>query len=258
MATFTSFRTYLAAAGLALLLTACAPTLTYQLRPVSGDVAQINGRTITRVASSDSVVVVASYEREDLQYIALDIEVRNQTNHPLDVDPARFYTLALDAQEQPLTTDPNYERRAADPNREAKQVVVNRVKEQTRLKRAKVLNTVLMVATVVGAAAASSKPQSFEKYVANQVTYNGLFNAIQAKRVIDHTTFADRMQRYDYEAYRWRELAMKPTNLQPGESVRGFVYLPKTPKAAFLQLHYPASGSEEVVILFEQNMPQSR
>lgn len=236
--------------------------MTYQLRPVSGEVAQFDGRTVTKAASPDNVVIVASYEREDLQYIALDIEVKNQTGHSLDVDPARFSTLALDASQKPLpdplAPEATYQRPAADPGREASRVVTDRVQEEKRLKRAKIMNTVLMVAVVVGSAAASSKPQRYEQYVANQITYNGAFQLLQAKRIIDHTSFADRMQRLDYEAYRWHELAMKRTTIQPGESVRGFVYLPKTPKAAFLQLQYPASDTDNVAILFEQAMGRKR
>lgn len=262
MALSTLFRTLFLATGLGLLLTGCAPTMTYQLRPVSGDVTQIDGRTITRATTSDSLVIVASYEREDLQYIALDIEVKNKTSRVLDVDPAQFSTLALDVNKtalpDPLTVDIVYQRTAADPDREAKNVVVNRGQEEKRLKRARIINTVLMVAVVVGSVAASSKPQRYERYVANRITYNGAFQLLQAKRIIDHTAFANRMQRLDYEDYRWHELAMKRTTLQPGESVRGFVYLLKAPKAAFLQLQYPASATENVSILFEQMTGRKR
>ena len=262
MSAFTRSRIFLVATGLVLFLTGCAPTMTYQLRPVSGEVAQIDGRAITKVTSPDSVVIVASYEREDLQYIALDIEVKNQTGQPLDVDPARFSTRAMDAHQyvlpDPFTAGALYERTAADPDREAKQIVTNRMQEEKRLKRAKILNTVLMVAVVAGSVAASSKPQSYEKYVSNRITYNSAFNAIQAKRIIDHTMFADRMQRFDYEEYRWHELAMKRTTVLPGESVRGFVYLPKTPKAAFLQLLYPAADGGSTAVLFEQTTKRKR
>ncbi len=262
MTIYTFFRTSWVAASFGVLLIGCAPVMTYQLRPVSGDVAQLGERAVTKAASPDSVVVVASYEREDLQYIALDIEVKNQTGHPLDVDPARFSTLAMDINQKPLPdpikTETHYQRSAADPDQEAKRVVTDRVQEEKRLKRAKILNTVLMVAAVVGDISSSSKPQSYEKYVSNRIAYNGAYNLIQAKRIIDHTTFADRMQRLDYEAYRWHELALKPTTLQPGESVRGFVYLPKAPKAAFLQLLYPTSDSANVAILFEQTTGRKR
>ena len=262
MALSTPFRLLFTITGLGLLLTACAPTLTYQLRPVSGDVANLNGRAVTKAMSADSVIVVASYEREELQYIALDIEVKNQTGQPLDVDPARFSTMALDINQKtmpdPFSPEATYQRTAADPDREAKRVVADRAQEEKRLKRAKILNTVLMVAAVVGDISSSSKPQSFDKYVSNRIAYNGAYNLIQAKRIIDHTTFANRMQRFDYEAYRWHELAMKRTTVQPGESVRGFVYLPKVPKAAFLQLQYPTADGTNLAILFEQTTGRKR
>ncbi|MBC8153490.1 MAG: hypothetical protein H7Z72_11310 [Bacteroidetes bacterium] len=262
MALFTAFRTLVATVGLGLLLAGCAPTMTYQLRPVSGDVAQIDGRTVTKATSSDSLVIVASYEREDLQYIALDIEVKNHTGQPLEVDPARFSTLALDADQQPLpdptTAQSSDQHKAADPDREAKQVITDRVQEEKRLKRARILNTVLMVAAVVGDISSSGRPQRYEKFVANRIAFDGAYQLIQAKRIVDRTTFVDRIQRLDYEAYRWDQLAMKRTTLQPGESVRGFVYLPKAPKAAFLQLRYPTSETDNGAILFEQTTGRKR
>lgn len=235
----------------------------YQLTPVSGDVGQLNGRPVTR-AEQDSVAVVASYEREDLGYVALDIEVKNLTTHPIEVDPARFYTVPLDKAQgtlpDPLNPARFQQQFAADPVTEARQVAASQAGEEKRLKRAKIFNTVLMVATVASAVAASGKSHSYRESFSRQINVNTAFQAIQTKRIIDYTTFANRMQRYDYEAYRWHDLALKRTTVAPGESVRGFVYLPKAPKAAFLQLVYPASDttSTDINITFAQQVVKKR
>ncbi|GAB3922219.1 hypothetical protein [Larkinella terrae] len=239
-------------------LNGCA-TKVYQLRPISGDVAQIDGRPTTK-AEEKGIAVVASFERLDLQYVALDIEVKNKTDHPFDVDPADFQYTALDKDQHAVFIANSYPQKplmfsAADPIQEADQTVYNQEREVKRIKRAKVINTVLLVAAVASDVASSSSRsnQRPERWVQNRITHNNIYTAIQAKRIIDHGLFADRMQRYDYEAYRWKELAMKPTTLQPGQSVRGLVYLPMSRDARHMLINYPVSEYESIMITFQQD-----
>ncbi|GAB3901855.1 hypothetical protein GCM10028803_27300 [Larkinella knui] len=243
--------------GSILALSGCAPKV-YQLKPVSGDVALIDGRPTTK-AEKDGIVVVASYERLDLQYVALDVEIKNRTDRPFDVNPADFEYTALDEEQHTVfrtTSSPQKPLMfsAADPVHEADRTVYNQEREVKRLKTAKIINTVLLVAAVASDVASSSSRnnQRPERWAQNRITHNNLYSAIQAKRIIDHGMFADRMQRYDYEAYRWKELALKPTTIQPGESVRGLVYLPMSRDARHMLVNYPVSDYESIMITFQQ------
>ncbi|MGA0558623.1 hypothetical protein ACO2Q8_18320 [Larkinella sp. VNQ87] len=238
-------------------LSGCAPKV-YQLRPVSGDVVRIEGRPTTK-AETNGIVVVASYERLDLQYVALDIEVKNKSDRPFEVDPADFQYTALDEEQKTVfitTSSPQKPLMfsAADPIREADRTAYNQEREVKRLKTAKVINTVLLVAAVASDVASSSNRNNHrpERWVQNRVTHDNIYAAIQAKRMIDHGLFADRMQRYDYETYRWKELSMKPTTLRPGESVRGLVYLPMSRDAKYMLINYPVSDTESVMLTFQQ------
>lgn len=240
-----------------LCLGGCASRKTYlQLTPVTGDVARIEGRMVTR-AEADSVVVVASFEREDMEYLAMDIEIKNRSGRVIDFDPSNFRYVALDANEDTLYEPRNQMlalfRTAANPTFESELVKDKVDKETRRLKTAKIINTVLLVAAVASDVSSSSRRQSGESWVRNRITHDGMYNMIQAKRVIDHGAFADRMQRYDFESYRWRELALRRTYIQPGESVRGFVYLPKTVQASFIKLLYPMPEAGGVTLTFMQN-----
>lgn len=243
--------------GLMAGLNGCA-TKVYQLRPVSGDVAKIDGRPTTK-EEKDGIVVVASFERLDLQYVALDIEVKNKTDHLFDVDPADFKYTALDEEQHTVFITASAPQKplmfsAADPIHEADRTVYNQEREVKRIKRAKVINTVLLVAAVASDVASSSRNnQRPERWVQNRITHNNIYSAIQAKRIIDHGMFADRMQRYDYETYRWKELALKPTTIQPGQSVRGLVYLPMSREAKHMLINYPVSDYESVMMTFQQD-----
>jgi len=248
--------------GLISFLGGCAPTA-YRLDPVSGDVAWIDGRPTTKT-DENGLTLVASFERLDMQYVALDVELKNKTDQPVEINPADFQYVALNNDRDTLaravgSLDPLI-LGAADPAHESERVALNQDREVKRLKRAKVVNTVLMVAAVAGtvAAASSSKNHSYEGWRSNQITQNNIYTAINAKRLIDHGTFANRMQQYDYEAYRWRELALKRTVVAPGSSARGLVYLPMTKDAAFMLVSYPVPENEPAALTFRQEWVKGR
>jgi len=240
----------------AILLTACVPTvMTTRLTPVSGEVADIDGRPVTR-AEANGVAVVASFEREDLEYAVLDIEVKNNTGQPIEVNPTNFRFVALGPAQDTLsnTSRPGQavSRVAANPTYEAGRMSLKRKQEETRLKRAKIFNTILLVAAVASDVSSSGKNRSFQEYANNRIAHNFAYQAIGVKRAVDYGTFSNRMQQYDYEEYRWRELALKNSTIAPGESVRGFVYLPRIANANYLAITYSLPETGSVPLLFRQ------
>ena len=248
---------------LSTILAGCAPVLVSRLtlEPASGDIALLDGRAVTK-AGRDSVVVVASFEREELDYVALDIEIKNNTTLPLAVNPADFRLVALGAAQDtlpdPKTATLLYLRNAASPAYEAGRVELNQKHEVKRLKTAKILNTVLLVAVVASDISSSSTNRNYGEWRNNRISHDAAYQLINVKRAVDHGAFANRMQRYDYEAYRWRELALKAATVAPGESVRGLVFLPKMPQAQYIGLTYAAPEQEGVSLLFRQNLEEIR
>ncbi len=231
MKTFSPLKLFPATALLVSMLSSCAPMVTtYQLRPVSGDVTTIDGRSVTK-AEQNGVGVVASYEREDMEFVTLDIEIKNGTNQPIDVNPADFHLVALGTAKDTLSDPRNpalpLSRVAADPAYEAGQMGLKRKQEEKRLKRAKVFNTILMVAAVASDVSSSSRSRSYGEYVNNRITHNVAYQGIAIKRAVDYGTFANRMQRYDYEDYRWRELALKANTCLPASRCGGLFTYPK-------------------------------
>ncbi|QJD79403.1 hypothetical protein [Spirosoma rhododendri] len=245
--------------GLLSLLTACAPsvttTTTYRLRPVSGDVTTLDGKPVTR-AENNGVAVVASFEREEADLVALDVEIKNLSDHAIEVNPADFRLVALGEARDTLTDPANdglpLIRQAADPSYESGRVDLARKVEEKRLKRAKILNTVLMVAAIASDVSSSSRSRSYGEYVNNRISHNVAYQAIAVKRAINYGNFANRMQRLDYEDYRWRELALHAQTLQPTETIRGLVYLPKLTAARYLSINYTIPEQASVPLLFEQ------
>lgn len=244
-------------------LSSCAPTFTtsYILEPASGDIATIDGRPVTK-AEQNGIGVVASFEREDLEFVTLDVEIKNRTDHSIEVNPADFHFVALGATQDTLKDSMNptttLARSAADPAYEVSRMAFKRKEEEKRLKRAKVINTILLVATIASDVSSSSNSRSYREYASSQVVHGLAYQGLAVKRAVDYSTFANRMQRYDYEEYRWRELALKANTLAPGESVRGFVYLPKVQLAKYLAINYTIPEQTSVPLLFKQDLVQQK
>lgn len=252
----------LAVSLLAYVLSSCAPTVTgYRLEPASGDIATIDGRSVTK-AEQNGVEVVASFEQEDLEFVALDVEVKNRTDHPIEINPADFHFAALGAAQDTLTDPRNASvalaGSAADPTYEAGRLNMKRKQEEKRLKRAKVFNTILMVAAIASDVSSSGNSRSYREYTNQRIAHGVAYQGIAIKRTVDYNTFADRMQRYDYEEYRWRQLALRTNTVAPGESVRGFVYLPKTANANYMAITYSLPEQAIVPLLFKQELVQQK
>lgn len=262
MKTLFAFKLIVSAILLISTLNSCAPTITtYQLKPASGDVVTIDGRSVTK-AEENGVGVVASFEREDMEFVTLDVEIKNRTSQPIEVNPADFHFTALGAAQDTLPDPSNaglaLNRVAANPAYEAGRIGFKRKREEKRLKRAKVFNTILMVAAIASDVSSSSNSRSYSEYLNKQIVHTVAYQGLAVKRAVDYGTFANRMQRYDYEEYRWRELALKANTLAPGESVRGFVYLPKVPDARYLAIRYSLPEQATVPLLFKQELVQQR
>lgn len=244
------------------MLSSCAPTVTsYRLEPASGDMATIDGRPVTK-AGQNGIEVVASFEQEDLEFVTFDIEVKNHTDHPIDVNPADFHFAALgiiqDTLVDPQNTSLTLTGAAADPTYEAGRLSSKRKQEEKRLKRAKVFNTILMVAAIASDVSSSNNSRSYREYANQRLAHSVAYQGLAIKRAVDYSTFADRMQRYDYEEYRWRQLALKANTLAPNESVRGFVYLPKLASANYLAITYSVPEQATIPLLFKQELVQQK
>ena len=253
---------FLAPALAATLMTGCAPAVTtLRLEPTSGDVATIDGRSVTK-AERNGVGVVASFEREDLDYVALDIEIKNHTDHVIGVDPANFHFVALGAAQDSLPNPRDASLpitgSAANPTYEAGRMGLKRKQEEKRLKRAKIINTILLVAAVASDVSTTGNNRSYREWSGNRISHDFAYHAIAAKRAVDFGTFANRMQRYDYEEYRWRELALRTNSVAPGESVRGLVYLPKILNASYIALNYTVPDETIIPLLFKQELVKEK
>lgn len=246
-----------------LALTAClATTFTgcsthfYQLRPVSGDIAWIEGREVTRT-EQNGVVLVASYEFEDQRHMVLDVEVKNRSQAPILVDPNDFFYLPFGQQDDTLRNERNslyaslY--RATDPEEKIQQAALDMKREKRRLIASSIFNGVLLVATVASDIHSNRNDRSWQQRSNSHYAHAQAYNFIIQKQIADVQHQKARTRQLEQERANWKELALRKTTLPVGESVRGLVFLPKDPRASYLLLNYESpADSTNMKLKFSQ------
>lgn len=253
--------TFLLIAGIAF-LTGCSTNI-YQLRPVSGDIAWLEGREVTR-AEQNGVVLVASYEFEDAEHMVLDVEIKNRTSAPLLVDPNDFFYISLGSQNDTLFTErhPAYGNfyRAADPEEKIQQAILDVKREKRRLIASSVFNGVLLVATVASDIHSSNRnDRSWQQRANSHYAHSQAYNLIIQKQIADINLQKVRTNRLENERANWQELALRKTTLPAGESVRGLLFLPKDLRTSYLMLNYESpADSSAMKIKFLQEKIKAR
>jgi hypothetical protein len=217
-------------------LTSCSSNF-YQLRPVSGDVAWLEGREVTRT-EQNGVVLVASYEFEDPNHMVLDVEIKNRTSAPL-LDTLRNERNPIYASFY----------RAADPEQKIQQAILDVKREKRRLVASSILNGVLLVATVASDIHSSRNDRSWQQRSNSQYAHAQAYNFIIQKQIADVNLQKVRTNRLEHERANWQELALRKTTLPAGESVRGLLFLPKDTRATYLLLNYESPADSTTMKL---------
>jgi len=251
---------YLAAACL-LLLSGCT-TQMLQLRPVSGDIAWIDGREVTRV-EQNGVVMLASYEFEDARHVVLDVELKNRTSASIVIDPNDFYYVPFGTADDTLKNKLNSSSAAlywaADPEQKIQQAALDMKREKRRLVASSILNGVILVATVASDIKSSQKDKSWSQRSNSRYAHGQAYNFLIQKQIADINYNQARQAQLAHERENWQNLALRKTTLPTGESVRGLLFLPKDMNASYLLMNYKSPADSTLIpIKFAQEIIKAR
>lgn len=231
----------------------CATTSVMRIRPIEQESVVDGGKEIVK-QEKEGVKVVASYDGRYEQYAVFDVEVFNNTDQPLRVSPKDFSFLPLDENRQNLRSfDGQYilDYEGIEPNEKINYVQHEMARQDAKIKRARVVNTVLLVGGIV-ALIASSGRHSEGAWRTTQVAET-IVQVAQVKRIVDHTNYYSRMDALNREGQVWSQENFRTTTLAPHTSMRGGVFLETNARAKFVALKYLYSPEREPFsFLFEQ------
>ena len=240
----------------ALLMTSCAimPTTTV-LRPISGQIATIDGRDVTKDIQND-IQVVASYEGPFFDYYLFDIEVKNKTSQPWTLYPADFYGQSVRIQKDGTKSNYFTHLDAIDPRQRMGEVELS----MKRAKRRRTVNTIVNVGLMVGsvALATSGRNHSQRDYWQRNAQLNATSQLIWTKQFIDNERYNKMMYRLTNEKGLLQTDALAETTIQPGQSARGLLLIKADPKANSINLLYPVSDAANITFEFEQQAVKPR
>ena len=234
-------------------LFSCATSSVMRLRPIEQESIVDRGKEIVK-QEKEGVKVVASYDGRYKEYSVMDVEVFNNTDQPLTVSPKNFTFIPLDENRQNLRSQDGqyiYSYEGVEPTEKINYVQHEMAVQEGKIKRARIVNTVLFVGGIF-ALIASSGRNSESSWRTAQVA-EAVVQVAQVKRVIDHTNYYSRMDALNREGQIWSQENFRTTTLAPHTSMRGGVFLETNSRAKFVELKYSYSPQKEPFsFIFEQ------
>ena len=239
------------------IMLSCSTTSVMRLRPVEQEIFSDGGKQIVK-QEKNGVKVVASYDGRFEQYMVFDVEVFNNTEQPLTVSPKDFTFIPLDENKQNLVSADGkylYAYQGIEPQQQINYVQHEMANQEAKIKRARVVNTVLFVGGIVALIAGSSG-RSESAWRTAQLGET-VVQVAQVKRIIDHTNYYSKVDKLNREGQVWSQENFRTSTLQPGQSMRGGVFLESNSRAKFVQLSYK-TDDDPINFLFEQWFEERR
>lgn len=239
------------------MILSCSTMSVMRLRPVEQESIWDGGKQIVK-QEKEGLKVVASYDGRFEKYMVFDVEVFNNTNQPLTLSPKDFTFIPLDENKQNLVSEDGkyiYSYQGIEPQQQINYVQHEMANQETKIKRARVVNTILFVGGIVALIAGSSG-RSESAWRAAQLGET-IVQVAQVKRIIDHGNYYSKMDKLNREGRVWSQENFRTSTLLPGQSLRGGVFLESNYRAKFVQLTYKTQN-EPVSFLFEQWFDRKR
>jgi hypothetical protein len=241
---------------LLLLLTAasCAPR-TLHLTPIAQEFGTDGDRRVVK-DTRDGLKIVTSFDGRWGDLLVFDTEISNESDSAMDIRPVQFTVQGLDATW--AVVGDRFSKQtvfsAADPDESIRLASDRMRRAERRAKFNRVFNTVLFIAAIANdaaAAASSDRTRNPNRYVQNRVTAQNLVQLATFKDITDRQRYATDLDRWSHYRRVFEAEPLRRMRLAPGDGVRGRVYVPRVPGAAFVRLNYPASDGT-FSFVFEQ------
>lgn len=229
---------------LAFLFHSCyAPQAVIRLSPEEGaNVFWHNGQAIAE-QKQDSVIARAAFSHANQEYLIFDIEVFNETEHPILVTPEVML----------IKTANSGKIRAANPERILLSMEIEASRQEANAKNALVVGGVIAVGAVVAAIAIESNDDNStnDEYYGSSDGYTTLDASLDVLSAVSWGLSFRQDAILSVEPHElpnptnplfWEEIVLRRTTLRPGEHIRGLVAFPRVDRTETLDLTIPVDG----------------
>ena len=261
---------------LAIAATGCAPSYLLGVQPAQPHTLFASGQP-TAEAAADSVALRLNFLGYEPEYLVFNAEYRNDSGRPIAIEPTAFAyaplreagvvpptqrirhgervpaAVAAATQQLPWPALPPAPLTALDPEPQILQLQAGANHEAQKASRPDWVSLALF-AVVLGTDIASTtrrRPETIDQAQMRAVIHNAAwaYQAVSSANRVRHAVTAEVLAQ---RAGQLSEYALRRVILQPGQQVRGYVYLPRFDHADGLQVLAPV-GRQQVVLSFVQS-----
>jgi hypothetical protein len=261
---------------LALATIGCAPSYLLGVQPAQPHTLFASGEAAAEVAA-DSVSLRLNFLGYEPGYLVFNAEYRNDSGRPIEIEPTAFAyapvreagvvpptqrirhgqrvpaAVAAATQQLPWPTLPPAPLPALDPEPQIAQLQDGANHEARKASRIDWVSVALF-AVALGTDIASNtrrRPETYDQAQVRAVIHNAAW-AYQAVSTANRARHAATAEVLAQRAGQLSEYALRRVVLQPGQQVRGYVYLPRFDHADGLEVLAPV-GRRQVALSFVQS-----
>jgi hypothetical protein len=253
----------------------CAPSYLLGVQPAQPHTLFASGQPAAE-AAADSVGLRLNFLGYEPEYLVFNAEYRNDSRQPIEITPTAFAyaplreagvvppaqrirhgervpaAVAAATQQLPWPALPPAPLAALDPEPQIEQLQNGASRAATKASRPDWVSLALFaVALGTDIASTTRRSETFEQAQARAVIHNvaWAYQAVSTANRVRHAATAEALA---HRAAQLSEYALRRVVLQPGQQVRGYVYLPRFDHADGLQVLAPV-GRRQVALSFVQS-----
>lgn len=237
-------------AFLIFLFTQCTPIPVYRLHPVDNNVFSrwVRGHQILRIEGHKYDAALA-FAKQVNTMLAFDVQIINKSNKMISVIPDSIYAVNyagyyVDSLGHETPLYPTKYFFAHNPEKELMHVDQAAHNEDASYKTDRVVHPIFSLIDAVFDAATSNNQNNQNQDDENDIDYNTYLT----RRAIEHS---QEIKSLGAQHFQWSTEALRRTDLEPNESIRGLVFITAKPKTSMLGLHLNIAG-EDHTIYFRQ------
>lgn len=211
---------------LLLLLSACASPV-WRLQPVSDQIRWDQGNALV-TQTHDGLTATMHYIRHNGYSMVLDLELVNESGESLFIDPKAIHAYTLTSHPESITSKIGNTFFATDPEQRLIEIEKTMSRETNSYAAGLILN------------AAVDLTSTEHERISNSID-----------RQTASADFDQRLASLDAQHNAWRNMALRKTDLGPGQVVNGFIQIPFDPTSSFYRVVVPF-GDQPFEFVFRQ------
>jgi hypothetical protein len=208
------------------LLSACASPV-WRLHPVSDKIRWDQGNALVS-KSNDGLTATLHYIRHNGNSMVLDLELVNESDQPMFIDPKAIHMYTFTSHPESITSNIGSTFFATDPEQQLIDIEKTMSRETNSYAAGLILN------------AAVDLTSSENDRISNSID-----------RQTAASDFDQRLASLDAQHNAWRNMALRKTDLGPGQVVNGFIQIPFDPKSSYYRVVVPY-GDRPFEFVFQQ------